>query len=77
MKQDTLEYLQRAIEFAPRDPGHLSKELRGWITTDELFFCTFCGGRIIARGCALPRGVDPVWNDKSGQQLCCLCGETK
>ncbi len=69
---ETTEYLKTAIEHAPRDPGRLSPELRGWRTADGLFLCPVCAGRILARGCRLPQGTDPVWeSDAAGDCVCC------
>lgn len=72
---ETLAYLQRAIEHAPKRPGQLSGTLEGW-TVDGLYLCAFCAGRIIARGCNLPRSVEPIWVcDDVKHEACCLCND--
>lgn len=69
----TLDTLRRFIEHAPRDPGPMSTELAGW-QSPELYLCATCAGRIMARGCRLPDGFDPVWDDQPHAGECCLCG---
>lgn len=73
---ETVEYLRRAIEHAPDDPGPLAVNLAGWSVVPGLFCCLVCAGRILARGCRLPVGSDPVWRDNpaAGSSACCLCG---
>ncbi len=71
MMEDTLEYLQRAIEHAPQDPGRLAPDLIGWKTPAGLCLCARCAGRIMARGYQLPRNATPLW-DKA-EITCVLC----
>ena len=61
---DTEQYLRDAAEHAPRDPGPMAPDLRGWWTPAGWYVCARCAGRIMARGCQLPRGAKPVWRSK-------------
>lgn len=72
---EVFESLYRAIEHAPDDPGPLAPNLAGWSVGVGLFCCARCAGRILARGCRLPVGADPVWRDNpaAGSSVCCLC----
>ena len=56
--------LLAALEHAPRDPGPIAPHLRGWWTPAGWYVCARCAGRIAARGCALPAGSVPVWDDR-------------
>lgn len=70
----TLAYLTTAIEHAPASPGPLADNIRGWWTADGWCVCAICAGRIMARGCQLPRGREPVWADKPEPfGVCCCC----
>jgi hypothetical protein len=70
----TVAQLRIAIEHAPASPGPIAADLLGWWTADGVYICSTCAGRIIARGCQLPRGVEAVW---AGQPYgtCCTCGK--
>lgn len=72
---NTVSYLRTAIEHAPRDPGKLAPNLRGWFTPDGYYVCATCAGRIMARGCQLPRGSNPVWKDRPEPYGVCECCE--
>ena len=73
---ETLDYLKKAIEYAPSDPGKLAENLRGWWTADNLYICAHCAGRIIDRACRLPNGVEPSWADRPSKHgKCCLCSK--
>lgn len=65
-----VELLKRFIEHAPQNPGVLSDELAGWWTPAGNYVCARCAGRIMARGCQLPRGTEPAWNDQP-TGVCC------
>jgi len=75
MMCQTVQYLRDAIEFAPKSPGKLVPDLRGWWTPDGYYVCSPCAGRIIARGCNLPRDSEPVWRDKPEPFGVCVCCE--
>jgi hypothetical protein len=53
---DTVEYFRNAIEHAPQDAGVMAGGLIGWTTPSGLYLCAGCAARIMARGCAMPRG---------------------
>ncbi len=78
MEQQTLtvQNLKRYAADAPADPGPIADGLRGW-EAFGLFVCSRCAGRIMARGCRLPDGFSPVWEDPDGSYLrqdnCCVC----
>lgn len=68
-EETELDYLKRAIEYAPK----VASDLLGWQTPrDSLFICSTCAGRILARGCALPRGSTAVWLHHLYTGKCCL-----
>ena len=70
----TLDAMKRAIEHAPRDPGRMAANLRGWWTPDGWYVCACCAGRIMARGCQLPQDSEPCWTDRAEPfGVCCLC----
>lgn len=72
---DTIDYLKRCLEGAPANPGKLAPNLRGWRTPDGVYVCIQCAGRIMARGCNLPRDSEPNWrNDAAPALPCCCCG---
>ena len=75
MSDDSVEYFRRAIEHAPLDPGALAPNLTGWITPAGHRLCARCAGRIIARGCHLPRGAEPRWNE-TNPPTCVCCAPT-
>lgn len=58
----TVEQLRRAIEHAPAEPGPRAPGLLGWWTPDRVFVCAHCTGRMIRRGCSIPRGSTAVWD---------------
>ena len=71
---ETLQTLQTAISNAPLDPGPIAPNLRGWWTPDGWYVCVRCAGRIMKRGCRLPLGSIPVWEDRPDPYgECCLC----
>lgn len=74
---ETLDYLRRAIENAPRQPlTPTTPAIFGWTVNDgELFVCANCAGRIMDRGCHLPGSSAPVWAVEVGddEPRCCLC----
>lgn len=72
----TADTLREHIEHAPRDPGPIAKNLRGWWTPDGYYVCASCAGRILARGCRLPRDSAPVWKDKPEPFGVCECCES-
>jgi hypothetical protein len=78
MGVESLEYLQRAIEGAPANPGRLASDLVGWWVADSgLYVCARCAGRIMARGCRFPEG-EPVWERGVGSPgVCCLCSDAQ
>lgn len=66
--------LKDFLEHAPRDPGPHAADLRGWKTPLHSFVCVVCAGRIMARGCFLPKGSEPVYGKaETGSAACCLC----
>lgn len=71
---ETVASLRRALEFAPRDPGPMALDLLGWWTPDGCFVCARCAGRIMARGCSIPRESKPCWRDQT-PGTCCTCDE--
>ena len=73
-EQDALDYLRRAIAHAPIDPGKMAPDLSGWFAGPDRqwYVCARCAGRIMARGCHLPRPAEPVWADQP-RGVCCLC----
>lgn len=73
----TLEYLETSLEHAPKSPGPLAPNLVGWSMDEgKLTICAHCAGRILARGCHLPRDSEPLWHGPVAI-ICCLCKETK
>lgn len=60
----TIETLRRYLEHAPKDPGPIAPGLAGW-NFPEGQICSTCAGRIIARGCPLPPGSEPIWGTES------------
>lgn len=70
-----LAYLRTSIEYAPQNPGAIAPSLVGWWTNLGHWLCARCAGRIIARGCRLPKS-EAHWTDSSGPRgVCCCCGE--
>jgi hypothetical protein len=68
-----VDYLHRAIEYAPADPGPLAASLVGWWTALGNWVCARCAGRIMARGCRFPKS-EPKWRDDVGPRgVCCCC----
>lgn len=67
--------LRRFIEHAPSNPGPLAADLRGWWTPEGNYVCNRCAGRIMARGCQLPRGSEPVWDTPPVMTGVCACCE--
>ena len=70
----TLDYLHKAIEHAPADPGQMAATIKGWEVENGVYLCARCAGRIMARGCRVPDCL-PVWSDNPAVSLCCLCGK--
>lgn len=71
---DVVQRLKEFLEHSPKSPGTLAPTLHGWLThPDQLFVCAVCAGRIMARGCQLPRGSEPVWTDQNVKGKCCCC----
>jgi len=60
---ETVKTLRRFLEHAPKDPGNIYNDLLGWQFEQTHFICATCAGRILARGCALPKDITPVWAD--------------
>lgn len=74
MSIDTAEYLRDAAKYAPKSPGQLAQNLRGWWTPAGWYVCATCAGRIMARGCAMPADITPVWKDKPEPYgVCAVC----
>lgn len=75
MMTATLETLKRFIEHAP--PATKSA-VAGWHCGTEQegreAICGECAGRIMDRGCQLPRPAEPIWPRKAIEQ-CCICGK--
>lgn len=70
----TLSLLQAALDGAPIDPGRVAWNLRGWWTPGGWYVCAICAGRIMRRGCQLPKDSTPVWRDRPEPYgVCCLC----
>jgi len=65
----TNQKLKEILEHCPPDPGPIAVHLAGhWITLDGVdgwFICSKCAGRLSRRGCALPAGAIPVWDDRA------------
>ena len=60
---ETETYLRNALEHAPKAKPVAVPSLRGWLVGEEqVFICNSCAGRIIDRGCHLPRPEEPVWD---------------
>ena len=54
--------IRAAIEHAP--PATPSADgLLGWRTPEGNCVCSACASRIMGRGCRLPEGSTPVWDD--------------
>ncbi len=71
---DTVDYFRNAIEHAPKVPtNRLAMSLLGWWTPAGHYLCAFCAGRIISRGCNLPRESEPVWTDHPEKVGHCCC----
>lgn len=75
-----LKTLKTQLEHAPANFPAPPPDLLGWTTpatqpywTEFLFVCPSCAGRIMARGCKLPKNSEPVWNDRECDMKCCLC----
>ena len=70
---ETIEYLKRCLEHAPRKPiSPIAKNLAGFLVAEGVFVCSECSGRIMDRGCALPNPAEPVWKDQPhGACSCC------
>lgn len=72
---ETIQYLKRAIEHAPKyhTYGQANDSLRGWTCGPEkVVICRECSGRIMQRGCQLPRPAEAIWDVKD--EPCVLCG---
>ena len=72
MRDDTIASLRGMLEHAPRDPGRIAPELRGWQTPDGVAVCARCAGRIMGRGCALPRESTPIFYGEAATFHCDL-----
>ena len=68
--QATIQQLQSAISGAPANPGQIAADLLGWWTADGVYICAKCVGRIMARGCQLTRGAEPVWTGQPYGTCC-------
>ena len=69
-----LAYLREAIAGAPRTTRLGAPDLRGWWVGMGWYVCAACAGRIMDRGCALPRPDVAVWaNRPEPFGVCCLC----
>ena len=69
----TVANLRDAAKYGPK-PGTIAKGLRGWWTPDGFYVCAKCASRILGRGCQLPRGSEPAWEDKQDPYgVCCVC----
>lgn len=58
---DVLDTLAGFLEHAPASPGPLAPALKGWSLPPRGIVCPTCAGRIMARGCRLPEGSEPLW----------------
>ena len=68
------EYLRNALQYSPASSGPIADNLRGWWTPNGWFVCAKCAGRMLARGCNLPAGSEPVWKDRADPYGdCCGC----
>lgn len=62
-----------AAEHAPKDPrSPIAAELHGWWTPEGWYVCARDAGRIMDRGCALPKGSTPAWRGEP-YGVCCVC----
>lgn len=69
---ETVTYLREAIAHAPKSPGDVAPGLLGWVTPDDHYVCAKCAGRIMARGCQIPRGSTPIWKDMPYESPDCV-----
>lgn len=67
-----VEYLRDAITYAPR-LARSAPGLRGHWTPNGNYVCAECAGRIVARGCGLPRDSAAVWMDSPEPYGVCVC----
>lgn len=75
-REDIINELQRNIEYAPKEPTAVAAGLLGWYARG-VFICSRCAGRIIARGCSIPRPCEAIWTDSNrGPAQCVLCHVT-
>jgi hypothetical protein len=71
---DTVEYLRSAAEYGPKNP-QVARGLRGWRTPADNYVCGACAGRILGRGCSIPRDSEPIWHGQGPAPAdCCVCG---
>jgi len=86
----TPDNVKQWLEHAPKEPGPMAGDLRGF-EIGAHFYCTVCCGRLSGRGILLPRESVPVWKnwpapqaaqpDKmviafSANMTCKACGKT-
>ena len=72
--------LTSQIEYAP-PKGPVAKDLIGWwipVTEEQTgdglaYLCSKCSSRIVARGCHLPKGAEPLFGD-GPHGVCITCG---
>lgn len=62
-RHNVIETLRSHLEHAPKDPGNIAPGLRGWLTPEGVAVCAECAGRIMQRGCSLPKNSSPVFGD--------------
>ncbi len=74
---DTVDMLAGFLEYAPASPGPLPPGLKGWSTPDLVTVCPTCAGRIMARGCRLPEGSEPLWFEPLAPCRLCLPEEVE
>lgn len=58
---DVIDLLAGYLEHAPQSPRQLTPALKGWSVPPCVVVCPTCAGRIMARGCRLPEGSEPLW----------------
>lgn len=69
--------IREQLEYAPRAQPRTSTVV-GWTTPLGNYLCVECAGRILARGCSLPRGSVALWEPATASSSCCghSTGET-
>ena len=76
MREEAIVLARQFIEHAPRfnPKAPVASDLLGFLGADNLFLCSRCAGRILARGCSLNRIANvPVWTGANPPpEPCCL-----